>query len=100
MGKEHELSMLIDELKKCGETLVGISGELAVFFSGADAEKSPAKKADVKKKAVRDPKAGVQKEKELTLEMSGLFVQIRPAKAIPHRSRQSLISMVWEDCPM
>jgi hypothetical protein len=44
MGKEHELSMLIDELKKCGETLVGISGELAVFFSGADAEKPPVKK--------------------------------------------------------
>jgi hypothetical protein len=62
MGKEHELSMLIDELKKCGETLVGISGELAGFFSGADAEKAVAKK-----KEVGEPKAGVQKEKELTL---------------------------------
>lgn len=52
MGKEHELSMLIDELKKCGETLVGISGELADFFSSADAEKPPVKKAAAKKKAV------------------------------------------------
>nr|DAJ17970.1 MAG TPA: hypothetical protein [Siphoviridae sp. ct4aE30] len=68
MGKEHELSMLIDELKKCGETLVGISGELAVFFSGADAEKPPVKRAAAKKKAVGEPKAGVQKETELTLE--------------------------------
>jgi hypothetical protein len=67
MGKEHELSMLIDELKKCGETLVGISGELAVFFSDADAEKPSAKKA-AKKEAVGEPKTGVQKEKELTLE--------------------------------
>lgn len=66
MGKEHELSMLIDELKKCGETLVGISGELAVFSS--DAEKPSAKKAAAKKKAVGEPKTGVQKEKELTLE--------------------------------
>lgn len=25
MGKMNELSMLVDELKKCGETLVGLS---------------------------------------------------------------------------
>lgn len=28
MGKVSELSMLVDELKKCGETLIGISEEL------------------------------------------------------------------------
>lgn len=67
MGKEHELSMLIDELKKCGETLVGISGELADIFSGADVEKPPAKKT-AKKKAGGESKTEVQKEKELTLE--------------------------------
>ena len=27
MGKMNELSMLVDELKKCGETLVGLSAE-------------------------------------------------------------------------
>jgi hypothetical protein len=67
MGKEHELSMLIDELKKCGETLVGISGELADIFSGADVEKTPAKKT-AKKKADGESKTEVQKETELTLE--------------------------------
>lgn len=28
MGKVSELSMLVDELKKCGETLISISEEL------------------------------------------------------------------------
>lgn len=44
MGKVSELSMLVDELKKCGETLIGISAELTELFSSAEPEKQPAKK--------------------------------------------------------
>lgn len=36
MGKTSELSILIDELKNCGETLIGISRGLSELFSSAD----------------------------------------------------------------
>ena len=48
MGKVSELSMLVDELKKCGEALIGISEGLADMFGGAEEEKQPAKKAAAK----------------------------------------------------
>lgn len=64
MGKANELSMLVSELRKCGETLVGISEELTAMFSGADEEKAPVKKAGAKKNPVNEPK----EEKMLTLE--------------------------------
>lgn len=41
MGKMNELSMLTEELRKCGETLIGISEELAGMFS------TPAKKSSL-----------------------------------------------------
>ena len=44
MGKVSELSMIVDELKKCGETLIGISEELTELFSSAEPEKQPVKK--------------------------------------------------------
>lgn len=44
MEKVSELSMLVDELKKCGETLISISEELTELFSSAEPEKQPAKK--------------------------------------------------------
>ena len=44
MGKASELSMLVDELKKCGETLISISEELTGMFSSAKTEKQSAKK--------------------------------------------------------
>ena len=70
MGKVSELSMLVDELKKCGEVLIGISEGLADMFSGTAEEKLPAKKTAPKKKAVEDPKPESQpkEEKTLTLE--------------------------------
>ena len=61
MGKVSELAMLVDELKKCGETLVDISEGLAGLFSGSDEEKS-AKMTTAKKKAEES------KEKVVTLE--------------------------------
>lgn len=39
MGKVKELSILVDEIKSCGETLIGISDELAKMFSSAAKEK-------------------------------------------------------------
>ena len=68
MGKVNELSMLVDELKKCGEALIGISDGLADMFSGAEEEKQPAKKAVSKKKAAEELKPEVPEEKALTLE--------------------------------
>lgn len=68
MGKVNELSMFARELKKCGETLIGLSEGLADLFSGsAEEEKQPVKKTDAKKKA-DEPKPEVPAEKTLTLE--------------------------------
>jgi len=62
--------MLVDELKKCGKTLIGISEGLADMFSGTEEEKQPAKKTAPKKKAAEEPKPELQpkEEKPLTLE--------------------------------
>ena len=71
MEKVSELSILVDELKKCGEALIDISEGLGDLFSGtAEEEKAPAKKATPKKKAAEEPKPESQPEEEkpLTLE--------------------------------
>lgn len=68
MSKVSELSILVDELKKCGETLVGISAGLADMFGGAEEEKQPAKKAAPKKKSDKETKPEPREEKVLTLE--------------------------------
>ena len=68
MGKMNELSMLVDELKKCGETLVGLSEGLADLFSGSAEEKQPIKKSAAKKKSAEEPKPETPEKKALTLE--------------------------------
>lgn len=68
MGKMNELSMLTEELRKCGETLIGISEELVGMFSTQEEEKQPVKKAAAKKKDVDVPKPEAPEEKPLTLE--------------------------------
>lgn len=55
--------MLVDEFKRCGETLIGISKGPADLFSDAGEAKQPAKKAESKKKTAEEPKP----EKLLTL---------------------------------
>lgn len=57
MGKMNELSMLTEELRKCGETLISISEELAGMFSGYAEEKQPVKRLLLKGKS-RGAKAG------------------------------------------
>ena len=65
MGKVSELSALTDELRKCGEALVGIADGLTELFSSSEEpEEKPAKKAAARK----EPKAEVPEEKPLTLE--------------------------------
>lgn len=50
MSKMSELSMVLQELKECGEKLVSISEELAEIFSTSDAKEPEKKKASAKKK--------------------------------------------------
>ncbi len=44
MGKVSELSIIVDELRKCGETLISISEELTEMFSSEETEKQSVKK--------------------------------------------------------
>lgn len=50
MSKMSELSMVLQELKKCGESLVSISEELTEIFSGTEGKEPEKKKAASKKK--------------------------------------------------
>lgn len=53
MSKMSELSMVLQELKECGEKLVSVSEELKEIFSEAEPEKkkTPAKKKEPEAKA-------------------------------------------------
>ncbi len=59
MGKVSELSQLIEELKQCGNTLIGISEDLKNLFSSSEEETEP------KTKVTEEAPA---KEKPLSLE--------------------------------
>jgi len=50
MSKVSELSMVLQELKECGEKLVSISEELTEIFSSSEEKAPEKKKASVKKK--------------------------------------------------
>lgn len=63
MGKTSELSILIDELKNCGETLIGISQGLSELFSNADENQ----KLD-EPTTVTEEQSKTAEEKVLTLE--------------------------------
>ena len=63
MGKISELSILIDELKNCGETLIGISQGLSELFSSADEKQ----KSD-EPITVTEEQSKTAEEKALTLE--------------------------------
>ena len=63
MGKISELSILIDELKNCGETLIGISQGLSELFSGA----AENQKSD-ELTTVTEEQSKTAEEKVLTLE--------------------------------
>lgn len=63
MGKTSELSILIDELKNCGEALIGISQGLSELFSSADEKQ----KSD-EPITVTEEQSKTAEEKALTLE--------------------------------
>ena len=65
MGKVSELSQLIEELKQCGNTLIGISEDLKNLFSGSEDTKEAEPKAKVTEEA---PAKAPKKEKTLSLE--------------------------------
>lgn len=50
MSKVSELSMVLQELKECGEKLVSISEELTEIFSTSEEKAPEKKKASAKKK--------------------------------------------------
>ena len=50
MSKMSELSMVLQELKECGEKLVSISEELTEIFSASEVKEPEKKKASAKKK--------------------------------------------------
>lgn len=63
MGKTSELSILIDELKNCGEALIGISQGLSELFSSADKNQ----KSD-EPTSMTEEQSKTAEEKVLTLE--------------------------------
>lgn len=63
MGKTSELSILVDELKNCGETLIGISQGLSELFISADKNQ----KSD-EPTTVTEEQSKTAEEKVLTLE--------------------------------
>lgn len=63
MGKVSELSQLIEELNRCGNTLIGISEDLKNRFSGSEETKETEPKTTEEAPA-KTPK----KEKTLSLE--------------------------------
>ena len=63
MGKTSELSILIDDLKNCGETLIGISRGWSELFSGA----AENQKSD-EPTTVTEEQSKTAEEKVLTLE--------------------------------
>lgn len=65
MSKMSELSMVLQELKECGEKLVTISEELTEIFSAPDEKETEKKKAPAKKKeAVAKPETSERVEAE------------------------------------
>ena len=53
MGKVSELSQLIEELNRCGNTLIGISEDLKNLFSGSEEAKETVKEEKKEQAALR-----------------------------------------------
>ena len=91
--------MLVEELRKCGETLVGLSEGLADLFSGsAEEEKQPAKKSAAKKKAAEESKSEVSEEKTLTLEDVRAVCADKSRSGFTEEVKAILNSTVWKNC--
>lgn len=60
MSKMSELSMVVNELKRCGDALIGLSESLAELFSGSD---------DTQSDVDPTPDSSLPQNKPITLEM-------------------------------
>ena len=89
MGKMNELSMLTEELRKCGETLISISEELAGMFSGYAEEKQPVKKTAAKKGKVEEPSRKRRRKRHSHWKMLEPCVQTNPAVVLRRKSKKS-----------
>ena len=63
MSKMNELSMVLQELKECGEKLITVSEQLTEMFSASETKEPEKKKASAKKK---EPEAKEEPSKEYT----------------------------------
>ena len=66
MSKMSELSMMLQELKECGEKLVSVSEELAEIFSRSDVKELEKKKASDRKKEAEAKLEPEEPKKEYT----------------------------------
>ncbi len=75
MSKMSELSMVLQELKECGEKLVSISEEMAEIFSASDAKEPEKKKAATKKKETEAKVEAAESEEKPSKEYT--FTEVR-----------------------
>lgn len=80
MSKVSELSMVLQELKECGEKLVSVSEELAEIFSRSDVKEPEKKKASARKKGPEAKPEPEEQKKEYT------FTEVRTFLADKSRS--------------
>lgn len=80
MSKVSELSMVLQELKECGEKLVSVSEELAEIFSRSDVKEPEKKKASARKKEPEAKPEPEEQKKEYT------FTEVRTFLADKSRS--------------
>ena len=65
MSKMSDLDLTLDEMKKCGETLIGISESLREIFSGTDED---GKEKETAKQPINKSAANKEEPKLITFE--------------------------------
>ena len=80
MGKMNELSMIIDNLIACGETLAATGRALKDFYSQAD-EAAPTEK-------LKGKKAPNAENRSIQRKMSAAFSQRKPMKQVAGSKRK------------
>ena len=68
MSKMKDLSLTLDEMKHCGETLIGISESLREIFSTPDPEPEPEQKEPVKMVTFEELRAELAKKTRVSKE--------------------------------
>lgn len=65
MSKMSDLSLTLDEMRKCGETLIGISDSLREIFSNTDQEEA---KSEDNKQPIKENAANKEEPKQISFE--------------------------------